>query len=325
MKKPTKEIPVPKFREELELKKDDIIPQRGMQQDVLTSDSDIIICGGSRGGGKAQPYDAKVLTPFGFRKMGHLKVGDQIMNPNGRGQFIIQIHEQGYQDVYEMEFIDGAKTQCTLDHLWQIRKTCQIPKVRVTEFFGEEPFFEGKVWTTKMIIDFFDKKEAAEENQTIKIQNLLTPLCKPMTFQKSSVNKCNLHPYLIGVLLGDGTITARTNVLYTSLDPEIADKLASLGYENRLMNDGKTVKFSEKNNIADELEKVKLLGTYSHNKFIPEYLKFGTIEERFQVLQGLMDTDGTCDDRGHPSFCSTSKQLAKDVQFIISSLGGRLQ
>jgi hypothetical protein len=53
VKKDKKEKPIPVFREELVLRKEDWCPQRGMQESVLTSNADIIFCGGNRGGGKS--------------------------------------------------------------------------------------------------------------------------------------------------------------------------------------------------------------------------------------------------------------------------------
>jgi len=61
MAKKEKPVHVPVLRNELKLKHNDIIPQIGMQEAVLLSDSDITICGGSRGGGKSF---ALILDPL---------------------------------------------------------------------------------------------------------------------------------------------------------------------------------------------------------------------------------------------------------------------
>ena len=75
--------------------------------------------------------------------------------------------------------------------------------------------------------------------------------------------------------------------------------------------------------LRKSLEMCKLYGLSAKDKHIPTCYKWGTVEERFAIIQGLMDTDGTIDQQGKTiSFCSISKQLAEDVQFVIRSLGG---
>lgn len=53
MAKKEKPIHIPVFREQLNLKEKDIIPQPNFQEDVLLSDANITIIGGSRGSGKS--------------------------------------------------------------------------------------------------------------------------------------------------------------------------------------------------------------------------------------------------------------------------------
>ena len=61
----------------------------------------------------------------------------------------------------------------------------------------------------------------------------------------------------------------------------------------------------------------------SHYKFIPKVYKNGSVKQRIEILQGLMDTDGTADSRGHISYSSVSKILANDVKELVWGLGGK--
>ena len=79
----------------------------------------------SRRKGYEQPYSEEVLTPTGFVKMGDLKVGDYVMNPNGSPVRVEDIVEQGVQEVYEVEFQDGRVVRCGANHLWA---TCRNGK-----------------------------------------------------------------------------------------------------------------------------------------------------------------------------------------------------
>jgi len=53
MAKKVREVPEPLFREQLNIRPEDIAPQVGLQEQVLLSDADITLCGSSRGGGKS--------------------------------------------------------------------------------------------------------------------------------------------------------------------------------------------------------------------------------------------------------------------------------
>ena len=76
------------------------------------------------------------------------------------------------------------------------------------------------------------------------------------------------------------------------------------------------------NRLRNDLEGLKLYGCDAFNKAVPDFYKFGSIGTRWAILQGLMDTDGSVDKRGHCSFATVSEQLAKDVKFLVNSLGG---
>ena len=66
-----------------------------------------------------------------------------------------------------------------------------------------------------------------------------------------------------------------------------------------------------------------LEGTHSDNKFIPDDHLYNSIEIRRDVLRGLLDTDGTVDQRtGSISFSSISRQLSEHVKLLVESLGG---
>jgi hypothetical protein len=103
------------------LRKDiDFAPQPGLQEDVCASDCNLIFMCGQGTAGKAQPYDAHVLTPNGFVEMGSLQVGDVICGSDGKPQTVLKIFEQGLRDVYELQLKNGRKTECDIEHLWTI-------------------------------------------------------------------------------------------------------------------------------------------------------------------------------------------------------------
>lgn len=74
------------------------------------------------GNGKAQPLDAKVLTPEGWIEMGDIWEGQLVMAEDGVAYEVTSVHVQPEEmELYELEFDDGAKCICTKDHLWTVR------------------------------------------------------------------------------------------------------------------------------------------------------------------------------------------------------------
>jgi hypothetical protein len=63
------------------------------------------------------------------------------------------------------------------------------------------------------------------------------------------------------------------------------------------------------------------MGLKSEHKFIPEEYKYALVSQRIVLLNGLLDTDGSCTNHG-VEFYSSSKQLAYDVVELVQSLGG---
>ena len=51
--------------------------------------------------------------------MGSLRVGDEVCIPDGGISSIIAVYPQGEKELYELEFIDGAKTLATAEHIWK--------------------------------------------------------------------------------------------------------------------------------------------------------------------------------------------------------------
>ena len=73
---------------------------------------------GEVGSGKAQPLDALVLTPQGFRPMGQMAVGREVVVPSGELAVVDGVFPQGERDVWRLVLSDGSSVECDDEHLW---------------------------------------------------------------------------------------------------------------------------------------------------------------------------------------------------------------
>lgn len=275
---------------------------------------------------------SKVLTPTGWRLIGDLQVGDQVIGSNGLPTNVIAVHPQGEQELYRVTMSDGASTLCGDDHLWYLetperrynkrvkdkRDSLEPNKVRVGP---KRQALAGKVLRLKDVKD----------NLRDKYGNRLwfIPVVQPVHF--AAQNDLPVDPYLLGCLIGDGGLTKTVN--FTSADEEVIQELkglvpasvkvcatASSSYGYRMVTDR-----GKPNELLESLRELDLIGKHSWDKFIPDVYKFADPQSRLNLLQGLMDTDGSANGKlvtSTAEFCTTSEVLAKDVQFVVWSLGG---
>ena len=267
--------------------------------------------GGGMGGGKLAPLDSTVYTPFGPRRMGDIRVGSQVTNPEGGVSRVIAVHPQGVKDVYRFTFEDGASCEVGLEHLWQIR----IPNSRRFEKRPEENLTKWRIATTEQVID-----------EITRGRRVMVPLPAPTEFTvtcRFKEGRWPIHPYVLGALLGDGHF-GDSSLSLTCADEEIPARFAELGYrytraDQKEGNQAKSYFYD-----ADLRKGVGLLGldgSRAWNKHVPEAYMVCPLEMRWELIRGLMDTDGYADSRGHCSYTTTSEQLAKDVQWLGRSLG----
>ncbi len=271
--------------------------------------------GGGAGSAKAQPLDSKVYTPFGFKKMRDVKIGDVIKHPVSGNTNVIAIHPQGDKEIFEITFSDGAKARCCEDHLWKVWFASDMSK-------QEKNLGKGKIFTTRMLMSKLHRNPiiplTAPIEFTLPINRFTTPLWE------------EIHPYVLGVLLGDGSLTK--GLEYSTGDVEVTERIKRLIPEKFKVNKvsskyAYSITQNERNSsgwgvneIYDVIRRENL-NCKSEFKFVPEKLKHAPLWVRQELIKGLMDSDGTASKNGNCSFSSSSIRLAEDFQYIVRSLG----
>jgi hypothetical protein len=265
--------------------------------------------------GKGSPSWVKILTPTGWTTYGDVQVGDQVVGSDGRPTSVIGVYPRGQLDVFTVTMSDGSSVVVDGDHLWSV----QTKNQRFKDDFA-------RTLSTREIME----QDLCRSYGGVKENMNFIPMVKPVEFEHSG--RRPLDPYLLGVLLGDGSFASSASVSLTSGDPEVFTLAAERCPEGVSVNQWRrpedkppTAGLSgpgggRPNPVTAYLREVGLMGRHSHEKFVPEAYLFAPVEDRVELLRGLMDTDGTAGVAA--SFSSTSPMLAEAVEFLVRSLGG---
>jgi hypothetical protein len=287
----------------------------------------------SMGSGKFQPLNSKLLTPNGWTTMGEIKVGQYVIGSGGRPTVVVAIHPQGEQDVYRITFSDGSSTECGDEHLWRVSTLGQRYAANHPEE-SKKParrrprrhIYSG-IGTVLSLADFKNKLKDSYGNRRYFI-----PLVETVDFLHEAPLK--IDPYLLGLMLGDGSLTQHSTT-FTNVDQDLIEALRAAlpsdlcidritGAKYGWIIKKKTGRHGKRgsNSLLNAIKELGLQGHRAWEKFIPDVFKFATREVRLAVLQGLFDTDGNSTGSSAIEYTTTSQRLAEDVQFIVWSLAG---
>ena len=282
---------------------------------VLGSTLEVITLGddlASRLEGKALGLNTEVPTPDGWTEMQYLEVGDEVFDLDGRPTKVIAA--TGFlanRPCYEVELSDGSVFIADAQHQW------------VTHTKAERVRRDGAPPTSKTTQQLADSVRVGSE------WNHHIPLAGPA--QYADRDDLEIDPYVLGIWLGDGTTTKAE---ITTADPEVVAEIKAAGYD--LHDTSATYGWRIGGHPADRerdaggryatgdtfqglLRKLDVLG----DKHIPApYLTAG-FEQRLALLQGLMDSDGYCDEIGRCEFVSILPHLSDGVAELAASLGLR--
>lgn len=301
---------------------------KDMLHKALKNKDGIIIFSAPTGSGKAVLDNTliPVADDRHYVQIKDIKVGDLVYNRLGSPVNVIGVYPQGKKDVYRVQFTDGRYLDCCKDHLFSYYTQDQKHK-----------HTHGKYSTSPKF-----NVSTVEELLNSGIGNICgnrlslkywIPNNQPIEREEQDYY---LNPYVLGVLIGDGCLTER-QLTISSNDSFIIEKVSSLLNVENIVKRSSIHTYSwyfvisdrvyEKRNklvsTADVLSEIpELDNMHSYEKFIPDIYKYGSIEQRYKLLQGLFDTDGTVDKyRARVSFSTTSKHLVDDIQEVLWSLG----
>lgn len=277
--------------------------------EYLVSDKKSKVLTLQTGKGKSLDMDALIKVPGGWKRNGDILVNDVVIAKDGTQSKVIGVYPQGIIETFKITFADGRSVICSGDHLWKVFYVNALPHKR---------------W--RIVNTFEISRLISMPNPRVYI-DLIDPEETPDTILP-------IDPYVLGVFIGDGSSSSGYPSI-CSLDVSIIEEVEKRLTSNLIIKEYKTndkcpiYGISDKtkgiNSFNNSLKELNLYGKIHFEKFIPKSYLNSSKNQRLELLQGLMDTDGTANTLhtgGAISYSTVSKQLAEDVQYLIRSLGG---
>jgi replicative DNA helicase len=272
---------------------------------------DLIIVAGRPSMGKAQPLDARVRTLGCWKQMGELEVGDALASVDGQASIVTGVFPQGVKQVYRITFSDGRSAECCAEHLWRVHSrhwdAARVLETRKLMRLLQSKRHQGRLWIERASGDFGHRD----------------PL--------------PIDPWVLGALLGDGSLTGTGSVRFSTASPEILTLMEERLGEGMMVNHPQHYDYrlirqdrgrvpglmgAQPNPLRVGLDALQLSGVSSDQKFIPKLYMEACRLARLDLLRGLLDTDGWVEQWGSVRFSTSSAQLAQDVAALGRSLGG---
>lgn len=253
-----------------------------------------------RQSGKALSLDTPIPTPDGWSTMGNIMKGDYILGADGKPTKVTFVTETMYEhDCYKITFDNGEEIIADRDHLWNVGHRYWKHNIRTL--------------TTEELV-----KKYNEVKDVKTVGSLYVPISEPVDLPEKELP---IDPYSLGVWLGDGSAkAAKVYGNYSDLS-EIASILEERGQcHNGFKKDGEgdNVSIWLNGGFYRTLNEEDLFG----NKHIPKQYLRGSIEQRIDLLRGLMDTDGYCKyDSGSCEFFQKDPNIIESFRELLSSLG----
>ena len=274
--------------------------------------------------GKALALTTPIPTPTGWTTMGDIKIGDKVLGLDGKPTTVTFATEVMHNHTcYNVTFNDGETIVADADHRWitetrASRKAANAAKkyTHTSPHARKQRQHYPSVITTKQIAETVHTKDGRANHSLPNIAPLQLP-------------EANLpiDPYILGYWLGDGTSTANQITSWKEDANHIISHINKSGYHYTAQDDHNCLRItfskapigSRNGSTKIDLRNLNLI----ENKHIPSIYLRASLEQRTQLLRGLLDSDGYVSKNGQVQYCTVDAPLARDFMELARTLGVR--
>lgn len=251
-----------------------------------------------------------IMSDGSLKNVEDVEVGDRLLGYNGQYRTVLRL-ARGKEKMYRVSPRRHESFIVNENHilpLFNVR-TKQLENCTIKEYLTKPKYWKHIHYMVS---------NAAE----VEFENPFEP---------------TIEPYFVGVWLGDG----HTHCMHiTNQNPIIGDYLKEfserrgdirywkeIDKKNHTCHHFPMIAHSRKNSLIEDFANYGLfIGssnrgiTRCSEKFIPEEYQRMSVENRYQLLAGLLDTDGWIEHSNY-GFCSKSEKLVRGIIRLACSLG----
>lgn len=255
------------------------------------------------GVGKALANNTPVLTRDGWKNHGDLVVGDEVIGVDGKFKKVIAVHPKCNVDCL-VEFSNGEKILCHENHEWNI-----YDRGRRHYRTYDTKYIEGRS------LEYGGEEGHRGHRYAIQLPH--------MPVIEGEYKTLPLDPYTLGVWLGDGR-NNNPDICCAPGDKAVIDRIVKNGHEIVWQTVHKTtgvLYFGFR--IRKQLQAYGMCHSRRRTeKHIPEDYLTASIEQRLELLAGLIDTDGTLA-RNKYTFTTADTVLRDTFIELVATFGWR--
>jgi hypothetical protein len=239
--------------------------------------------------------DTPVLTADGWKTIGEVTDDDLLPHRNGRWYPILRTWEPDDEvPVFRVTFGNGSSVTTDAAHKWNVQRSARHPEKQMT--------------TAELMADL----RSPSGQLKWRVRQAAPLEGKPVDLP--------IDPYVFGYWLGDGE-TGGSRFACSSEDrPNLEQALGQAGYPVTSTDERGTYATLYPAGLRTALRKLEVMDC----KRIPAAYEIASIEQRLELLRGLMDADGTITAKdGRARFCQDAGrvELNRQVFRLVASLG----
>lgn len=266
--------------------------------------------------GKAVTLDTAIPTPDGWTTMRDIAVGDQLFDESGQICRVTAKSPIWTDSTYRVHFSDGTSVDAHANHEWTVvdnrtkeryngpRQGRRGPRGSTPQDWREH-WHQHSTVTTRFIAE--NLRYTARGDYRWRV-----PTARPLDLPAADLP---IDPYVLGFWLGDGTAANGTINVNRADYEEIAERFGPHTQQPGADRPG-----CLRINITGLIGRLRDLGVLG-NKHIPMTYLRASVEQRRELIRGIMDSDGHRAEGRSDTVSLNDKKLADDVLELLRTMG----